>query len=494
MSYDVIVIGAGHNGLVAAAQVAKAGRKVLVLEKRDRPGGLCAREEFHPGYRIPGVLHDESMVRAGVVDTLGLEKHGLGFKAEPPPVHLPGGVVLTRENPRGLSQKDAVAYADWRAFFGRVRSFLAEILNSAPPPLVAKGTSDLFTLGKRGLALRRLGKKDMLEVLRVAPMCVADFLNESFESSALVEALAAPAVQHTFMGPWSAGSAANLLIRECVTEKPLSGGPAALVDALMAAAKERNVEVRTEAAVKRIRLERGKVTGVELENGDAIDAPIVASAADPKTTFLDLIHPRDLELQLEFKLKNFRTRGTAAKMHLALNAPLEMNGEAAEVIRIGGGHVDELERAFDAIKYGEASKTPHLEVTVPSMSIPMLAPEGHHVASIVASYTPYGGDREAFGEAILAQLEKHIPDVRERIVASEVLLPEDLEQRYGINGGHLHHGEHTLDQLLFMRPNTAMSRYATPIAGLFLAGSGSHPGGGVTGAPGALAAQAIIKG
>ena len=240
-------------------------------------------------------------------------------------------------------------------------------------------------------------------------------------------------------------------------------------------------------------MEKGRAVGVELANGDAIDARVVASAVDPKRTFLDLIHPRDLELQLEQKLKNFRTRGTAAKMHLALNAPLQMDGETPEVLRLGGGHVDELERAFDAIKYKEASKIPHLEVYQPSVSIPMLAPEGHHVASIVASYTPYAGDREAFGEAILGVLEKHIPDLRERIVASEVLLPVDLEERYGISGGHLHHGEHTLDQLLFMRPNPQMSRYSTPIPGLFLAGSGCHPGGGVTCAPGALAGQAIAK-
>ncbi|MEO8197903.1 MAG: FAD-dependent oxidoreductase, partial [Thermoanaerobaculia bacterium] len=337
---------------------------------------------------------------------------------------------------------------------------------------------------------------------RVAPMCVADFLNEKFETSFLVEALAAPAVASTWSGPWSAGSNTNLLLRECSGGAPIAGGPAALVTALAAAAQAAGAELRLNAAVARIRLSGGAVAGVTLASGETIDAPVVLSSVDPKQTMLALVAPGSLPITIEEEFRRFRARGSAAKVHLALSGPLELPAAGSakhEAIRIGGGHVDDLERAFDAIKYRQFSARPNLDLRVPSVSDPTLAPAGHHVVSILASYAPYALDggwtdaaKHALGEAVLGELERHAPDVRERIVAMEVLTPLDLEQEFALTGGQIHHGELALDQLLVLRPSASAARYATSVPGLFLGGAGNHPGGGVRPTAGLLAAEAVL--
>jgi phytoene dehydrogenase-like protein len=335
-------------------------------------------------------------------------------------------------------------------------------------------------------------------------MCVADFLNERFESPLLVEALAAPAVASTWSGPWSAGTMTNFLLRECAGGEAIAGGPPALVQALLAAGRAAGAELRTGAEVRRIRLDRGKVAGVALASGETIDAPVVLSSADPKRTLLELLPPGSLPLKVEEEFHRVRSRGTAAKVHLALSGPLKLagsDGRLDEAIRIGGGHVDDLERAFDAIKYRRFSDRPHLEIRVPTVADPSLAPSGHHVVSILASFAPYnleGGwtaeARERLGDAVLSVLEQHAPDVRQQIVAREVLTPADLEARFALTGGQLHHGELALDQLLVMRPSPSAARYRTAVPGLFLGGSGSHPGGGVRPTAGLLAAEAVLEG
>jgi phytoene dehydrogenase-like protein len=509
MAYDAIVIGSGPNGLAAAARLAKAGRKVVVLERSDTPGGLSAKREFHPGYSVPGILHDEGLVPRAVAEQLGLS--GLAFRQPPatfiaetngPGILLPSDSEGTAEAIGWRSKYDALGYQSLRAFLDQIAPLIGAVLAEAPPPLAPSSAGDVWQLARRGLALWKVSRRDLVELARVAPMCIADFLNERFQTPLLVEALAAPAVASTWSGPWSAGTVTNFLLRECAGGETLEGGPPALVEALLAAGRAAGAELRTGAEVARIRVEGGKVAGVKLASGEAIDAPIVLSSADPKRTMLKLLAPGTLPLRIEEEFHRIRSRGTAAKVHLALSGPLEVagsDGRRDEAIRIGGGHVDDLERAFDAIKYRRFSERPHLEIRVPTIADPSLAPQGHHVVSILASFAPYDLDggwtaeaRERLGDAVISVLEQHAPNVRQKIVAREILTPADLESHFALTGGQLHHGEQALDQLLVMRPGPSAARYRTVVPGLFLGGSGSHPGGGVRPTAGLLAAEAAL--
>jgi phytoene dehydrogenase-like protein len=511
MAWDAIVLGAGQNGLAAAARLAGAGRRVLVVERRDAVGGLCAAHAFHPGYRVPGVLHDDGLVDPAVAARLGLERHGLAFRAAPPVLLAEAGgpgILLAREPEAAAAElgrrsaADAAAYVELRGWLARLAPKVRRLLAEPPPKLAPAGLRDLWRLARPALALRRLGRTDLTELLRVAPMCVADFLNERFSTPVLVEGLAAPALVGTWAGPWSAGTTTFWLLAECAAGRFLAGGPPALVAALEGAARAAGAEIRTGAEVARIRVERGRVAGVALASGETLDAPVVVATSDPKRTLLELVAPGVLPIRIEEEAQRIRSRGTAAKVHLALDGPLELAGrpgERLEAIRIGGGHVDDLERAFDAVKYGEASAAPHLEVRVPTVADRGLAPAGHHVVSILASFAPYalkGGWTEAararFLDSALARLERHAPSVRSRIVAAELLVPPDLEASFGATGGQLHQVEPALDQLWVLRPSPSTARYATALPGLFLGGAGSHPGGGVRPTPGLLAAEAVL--
>jgi phytoene dehydrogenase-like protein len=514
MGYDAIVLGAGQNGLAAAARLAGAGRKVVVLERRDAVGGLAGAVELHPGYQVPGILHDEGLVSPRAVARLGLERHGLAFRDAPPVLLAEAngpGILVARAAGEGAEQaseigarsrRDAASYVRYRAFFAKLRPLLDYVMSTPPPPLSPASAGDFWELAKKGWKLWRHGRNDTLELARVAPMCVADFLDERFETPLLVEGLAAPAVVGTWAGPWSAGTTTNLLLAEAAPGRLLVGGPPALVAALERAARAAGAEIRTAAEVVRLRIGNGSALGVTLAGGERLDAATVIVTCDPKRAFLGLIAPGTLPMRIEEEYRRIRARGTAAKVHLALSGPLELAaraGQSFESIRIGGGHVDDLERAFDAVKYREVSPCPHLEIRVPTVADPGLAPAGHHVVSILASYAPHdvaGGwtaeRRAAFLASVLAILERHAPDVRKRIVAQELLTPADLEARYALTGGQLHHGEPALDQMLVLRPAPSAARYATSVRGLFLGGSGSHGGGGVTFAAGLLAARAAL--
>ena len=512
MGYDVIVIGGGHNGLTAAGLLAKAGRKVLILERRDRLGGMASQEEFHPGYRVPGLLHDTASVRRGVVEALKLERHGLTFRRDEVPIFLPlrsgGGLMLHRNAQaaaseiRNFSARDAERYGPFREFLGRIHGFFQRLLDRPAPELASLGLGHLFEVAGSALALRRLSERDMLEVLRIGPMCVADWLNEWFEGKLLKAGLAQSAIQGTWMGPWSAGTVVNFLLQELPAGREVEGGPAALTRALEASCRAHGVEIRLAAEVRKILMAANRARGVVLESGAEIAAPVVVSSCDPKRTFRRFLSPRDVPPSLPSAMQHWRCRGTTAKVHLALSGSLEFAGRPGARIEWArtGEEMDDLERAFDAVKYGECSTRPVLDVRVPTVSEPTLAPAGHHVVSIIAHFVPYhlrGGwneeRRKELGEAVISMLAEACPTLRERIVAGELLSPLDLEERYGLTEGHIHHGEHSLDQLFSLRPLPSCSRQITPLSGLYLASGGTHPGGGITCGPGALAASAVLR-
>lgn len=512
--YDVIVIGAGHNGLATAAILARAGRKVLVLERRDVIGGMCAGEEFHPGYHSAGLLHDTQQLRPGLVDALRLGEYGLEMQPSTPvlvPEEDGRGIVISADENETAREIDSVCGANDSAGWRRFRRFVADargvlepLLNEIPPDLARVGTLEsgsIQALLKSGLAMRKLGGDGMAELMRVPPMCVADWLNEFFAHDLVKGALAHAAISGTWAGPWSPGTAANLLLLECTTGGSIRGGAAALATALDRAARAAGVEIRTGAEVREILIQDGAATGVVLSGGEKIPARRIAASCDPRVVFLDMLPTGTLALAFEHRIEVIRGRGTTAKVHLALSRRLEFAsrpGERIERARTSGS-LDDLERAFDPIKYRRASERPLLDIFVPTVSRPDLGTADGDVVSIVVNFAPHdleGGwtdaARERLGDAVVAELERVAPGVRAAVKGREVLTPADIAARYGVSGGHMHHVEHALDQLV-IRPTIETMRYATPVPNLFLCGSGAHPGGGVTGAPGALAAAAMLQ-
>ena len=507
--HDVIVIGAGHNGLATAGLLARRGRKVLVLERRDIVGGLAAGEEFHPGHRSAGLLHDTTGVRAEVVSELELEKHGLKWRPHRPDVLALGdggeSLLVHGDTTKAaaeigrLSKRDAERYVAYHAFIDRVRPVLGQFLNEPPLDLVNIETISIRDGLRRALKLRGLGRRDMMELLRLPPMCVGDWLDEWFETDLLKTALALPAVAGTFMGPRSPTSNMNLLLWEAAAGPGVVGGGPALISALEAAARAQGVEIRTGAAVERIVVDSGTAQGVIVTGGEEIQAGAVAASCDPKHALLGLLPPGVLPYRATERIRGFRMRGTTAQLLLALDTVPRFAARPNEKIEFArtGSNLLAIERAFDAVKYRTIAEEPILEIAVPSVGAPDLAPQGHAVLSVLVHFAPYDlepewndAERERLGDRVIEILERHLPGVSSNVVSGVVLGPRDIEERYGVTGGHIHHGEHGLDQLL-IRPSPECLHYATPIKGLYLCGSGTHPGGGLTCAPARLAASGV---
>ena len=518
---DIVIIGGGHNGLVTAFYLAKAGYKPLVLERNAQVGGAAVTDEFHPGFRCSTLAHTAGPIRPDIVRDMQLEKHGLRLITPDVAVTAlsPDGRALTlyqeaaksAQEISAFSQKDAAKYPEFEKSLGKISKVIADALATTPPDIDNPSRGDLWSMLQTGRAIRKLGKKDMFRLLRWGPMAVADLASEYFETELLRAVIAARGVFGTFLGPWSAGSALVLLIRAAADSHPAgsatfaAGGAGSITQAMASAAKAAGAEIRTGAEVIEIHVQNGVATAVILSTGEEIQAKAVISNADPKRTLLKLTDPTHLSPDFVQKLQNYRGNGTVAKVNLALSGLPKftaLNGDASALkgrIHIGN-EIDYLERAFDESKYGQFSKQPYLEATIPSLTDPTLAPDGKHVMSIYMQYAPYKlmgrweEQRKALGQTVVKTLAQYAPNLPELILTHQIITPHDLEEKYGLTGGQIFHGDLSLDQFFTMRPLLDWARYRTPIEKLYLCGSGTHPGAGLTGGSGANAAKEILKG
>jgi phytoene dehydrogenase-like protein len=519
--YDCVVIGGGHNGLVCAATLARGGRSVLLLEAAAQVGGASLTREFAPGFRVSAGAHLLHQMPAELLRELQLESHGLEWAAQSMPTTalLSAGARLVLgpqeagQNPPadGLSAEDAQAYSAYTSRMRRFAAALVPLFSRVPPRLGTTAWADRLAMLRLGWEVRRLGKRDMRELLRIGGMNVYDLLEENFSSAALKGALAFDAVLGSNFGPRSPGTVLTLLYRLAAQSAAGAsglaqpkGGMGAVCDALAKAAAAAGATIRTAAPVARILVEEDRACGVVLESGERIGARSVISSADPKTTFLGLLGARHLDTGFVRRVDHIRSRGLAAKLHLALNRAPSFGGAGAGEASLRGRlliapSMQYLEHAYNHSKYGEFSATPAMEVTVPTANDPALAPAGQHVLSAIVQYAPYAlkegwqTGRQRFMDTALDTLERAAPGLRGSIVAAELLTPADMEREFRISGGHWHHGELAFDQFLMVRPVPGAAQYRTPLGGLFLCGAGCHPGGGVMGVAGRNAAQQVLK-
>lgn len=511
-SFDILVLGAGPNGMAAAFRLAQAGHRVTVLEAADTPGGAARGWDFAPGYRSPGLAHILHLLDPRVAQTMGLARHGLTLSPPLPTIALSAdghhltfggtfGEVLT-----GASPGEARAWRLLRDKLLRYAGVLAPFKQMTPPRLASGAGNEVLRLAKLALKARLLGAEDFRELLRLFLINIWDMLEDDLTDPRLKGLLAFDATLGSWLGPRSPNSLILLLNRLAGEANGRAaalvlpqGGMESVARAMQAALASRGIQVRTGAQVTKILVENGRAGGVALASGETLRADRVVSALNPKTTLLSLVGPRALDAGLTTRLRHQKTRGAAAKLHLALTGLPDFRGADPAARLVIAPSSDAVEAAFNPGKYGEVPKAPVMEVVIPSLTTPGLAPQGHHVLSAIVQFAPHApkegaeAARAQLLEASLAQLETHAPGLRRLVAHAELLMPQDIEDRFGLIGGNWHHGELSVEQMLFLRPLYELSQYRTPIAGLWLAGAGSHPGGGISGAAGWNAAEALLN-
>ena len=505
--WDAIVVGAGHNGLVCATLLARSGKSVLVLEASEQVGGAAITREFTDGYSVSACAHLLYQLQPDVQKDLKLKPRlaaenlaTIALADNNEHVRIAGKVV------EGVSSADADQYRRFRARTTRFARLLRKILNKPLPRLGTKDWRDLAGLAQLGLDIRRLGRNEMREFLRLVGMNIHDEVTERFENPVLRGAICFDAVLGMHLGPRSPNTYLTYLYRLAGDRGRVAipqGGMSAVTNRLAKAARESGADIRTGAPVRRIVVDNGRVGGVETVDGEIHESYTVISNADPKRTINELVGARHFETKFANRIHRLRAKGNAAKLHLALDGlpsfeGLDNDDLGQRIVIAGDEHY--VERAFNPAKYGEYSVEPVIEMTFPSVHDETLAPAGQHVMSAVVQFAPYavkgGWDdsaKAAFLDTILSTIGRYAPDIRNRVVASELLTPADIEAEFGITGGHWHHAELTLDQFLFVRPVSGAAQYAMPLDGLYLCGAGTHPGGGVSGAPGRNAARYILR-
>jgi phytoene dehydrogenase-like protein len=515
-TYHSIIIGGGHNGLVCAATLARANKSVLVLESAAELGGAARNREFAPGFTVSAAAHLLHALPGELIREMDLARHGLKFAAQSMATHALStdgkSVRLGDKQVEGfeLSAADAVAYGQFTTSMTRYAAALLPLFQMVPPRLIAETWAQKFAFMKIAWQIRRLGRHDMRELLRVIGMNMYDLLDETFESDRLKGALALDAVLGAEWGPRAPGTVLTYLYRlvgmaggkGLGVAQPI-GGMGSVSNAIAASAKSAGAELRTSARVKRIVVENDRACGVELDSGEIIRADNVISNADPRTTFLSLLGAAHLDTGFVRKVNHLRASGRAGKLHLALSDLPKFKGLDANALGdrlLIAPSMNYLERAFNPSKYHEYPTEPALEISLPTVRDPSLAPNGKHVLSAVVQFLPYdnGENRDANRsqclESILALLERHAPGIRDLITAAELLTPYDIEQEFGMAGGHWHHAAMGFDQFFFIRPVPGAAQYGTPVDGLYLCGAGCHPGGGVMGIAGRNAAQQVLRG
>ena len=504
--WNAIVVGAGHNGLVCAALLAKAGKQVLVLEANEQVGGAAITREFTKGFSVSACAHLMYQLQPKVQKELKLDLQlasrdmsTIALAEDGKHVRIDGHSV------EGVSATDQREYRAFHKRMTRYADLLRSFFNKPPPRLGTRNAKDLVTLAQLGFDVRRLGRTEMQEFLRIIGMNIHDELQERFDNGLLKGALSLDAVLGTHLGPRSPNTIMTYLYRLAGNRGRVSlpaGGMGRVSDALAHAARESGVTIRTGMPVSRIIIDNGRVAGVETANGERFDSYTVVSNADPKRTIIELVGARHVETGFTHRITHLRMRGNAAKLHLALDglptiAGLSKKDFAERLVIATDEHY--VERAFNPAKYGECSAEPVVEMTFPSFRDTSLAPTGKHVMSAIVQYAPYAlkdgwtdKTTSAFKDTVMATIARLAPDIESRTIASELLTPADIEREFHITGGHWHHGELTLDQFYFVRPVCTAAQYSLPVDGLFLCGAGAHPGGGVSGAAGRNAAKTIL--
>jgi phytoene dehydrogenase-like protein len=522
MKYNAIVIGGGHNGLTAAAYLARAGRKVLVLERRHLLGGAAVTEEVFPGFRFSVCSYVVSLLRPEIIRDLDLPRHGLEIlPLDGTFTPMPNGDYLWRVNDHAKTHReiarhsklDAEAYDEYGKAMVEMARFVKPILNMTPPDPMSLDPRELRKLLFLGNRFRALPDGDRYNQIQLMTMSAVDFLDQWFETDVLKATMSASGIIGTFQGVRSPGTA-YVLLHHYMGEIDgafrswgfARGGTGAISNAIAAAAREAGVEIRTETSVSRITVKNGRADGVVLSNGDELTADMVLSSVDPNLTFLRFMDA-DRELPGEFveEIRRYKYRGSSGKVNLALDALPNFTclpGAGPQLrgaISISPG-VDYMERAYDQAKYGEFSRRPYMDMVIPTLTDPSVAPPGKHILSCFVQYAPYklssgtwDDQRDAFGDTVIDTIAEYAPNIRDIILHRQVLTPLELERDFGLTEGNIFQGELSLEQLFFARPVPGWAQYKTPIQNLWMCGSATHPGGGIMGAPGRNAALRILR-
>ena len=519
-TYDAIVIGAGHNGLTAAAYLARAGRRVVVLERRHVVGGAAVTEEIFPGFKYSVCSYVVSLLRPEIIRDLSLASHGLEIlPLDGTFTPMPNGDHLWRVNDHAAtyraiarhSRLDAEAYDEYGRAMVEMGRFAKAILAMTPPDPFSMRVGELRALGDLTKRFRALPDRDRYNQLQLLTMSAVDFLDQWFETDVLKATMSASGIIGTFLGVRSPGTAYVLLhhymgeIDGAFRSWGFSrGGTGAVSDAIAAAARAAGADIRVSSPVSRIRMSGNQATGVVLDNGDEISAATVLSSVDPRLTFMTMVGESHLPEEFAADIRRYKFRGSSGKVNLALDGLPDFTCLPGPGPHLRGAisispSVDYMERAFDQAKYGEYSRRPYIDMVIPSLTDPSVAPPGKHVMSCFVQYAPYDlregswdAHREAFGDAVIDAIAEYAPNIRDRILHRQVLTPLDLERDFGLSEGNIFQGELTLEQLFFLRPAPGWAGYRTPIRHLYMCGSATHPGGGIMGAPGRNAALRVL--